>query len=138
MYRWRVMPDRSETADEQVVRRAFQRFGARDAEGLVALMHADGEIYPYAIDERRGEGYRGHDGVRRYVADVTGIFESFNVDIDELRDVGDGVVLADGRIRGKTLDGMEIDMAAAWLWTVREGRVARMEAHPAHGTRPGG
>jgi ketosteroid isomerase-like protein len=113
-----------------LVRRAYELFNARDAEGIVALMDADGELYPYAIAEHRGDGYRGHAGLRRYVADVERQFEAFAVEIDEIRQVADDVVLAGGRLRGRTHSGMDVDMAAAWLWTVRDGRLARMQAHP--------
>lgn len=122
-------PAPSPNAD--LVRRAFERFAARDADALVELMDPEGAIYPYAIDERRHDGYRGHEGLRRYVADVDAMFESFDVHIDEIRDVGDDVVLADGRLHGTARDGTPIDMATSWLWTIRDGRVLRMQAHPA-------
>jgi ketosteroid isomerase-like protein len=125
------MSDHEETRDEALVRRTFDLFNARDAEGIVELMAPEGELYPYAIDARRHDGYRGHDGVRAYIADVGKMFAEFRVDIDTVRDVGDGVVLAEGRIGGRTVDGIPVDMAAAWLWTVSEGRLTRMQAHPA-------
>jgi ketosteroid isomerase-like protein len=128
----------SETAplpNEQLVRHAFERFNARDADGLIAIMEPDGELFPYAIDERRHDGYKGHDGLRQYIADVDALFAEFRVEIEDYRDVGDGVVLADGRIIGRSREGSDIDMAAAWLWTVRDGKVLRMQAHPARSSR---
>ena len=124
------MSDRADTADEALVRRTFELFNARDAEGIVALMDPDGQLFPYAIDERRPDGYHGHDGLREYIADVGRAFAEFHVDIELVRDVGDGVVLAEGRLRGTTPDGLSLDMAAAWLWTIRDGRLVRMQAHP--------
>lgn len=120
-----------ETENVALVRRTYELFNARDAEGIVELMRPDGELFPYAIDEARAEGYQGHDGLRRYVADVEALFERFEVDIAEIRDAGDDVVLASGRLRGVTRTGVEVDMAAAWLWTVRDGKLSRMQAHPA-------
>jgi ketosteroid isomerase-like protein len=124
------MPDRSESPDAALVRRTFELFNARDAEGIVALMDPEGQLFPYAIDERRPDGYRGHDGLRRYVADVGSLFKEFTVRIDEVRDVGDGNVLAEGRLQGRTADDLPVDMAVAWLWTVRDGKLLRMQAHP--------
>jgi ketosteroid isomerase-like protein len=115
----------------ELVRRTYELFNARDPEGIVALMDPDGELFPYAIDERRAEGYRGHEGLRQYVADVERLFDTFHVDIEDIRDAGDDVVVASGRLRGETHSGVTVDMAAAWLWTVRDGRLARMQAHPA-------
>jgi ketosteroid isomerase-like protein len=120
----------ADESNAELVRRAYERFNARDADGLAELMAPDGELYPYAIDERRHDGYRGHDGLHQYITDVGTMFETFHVDIDEIQDAGDDVVLASGHIRGRTQDGVDIDMAAAWLWTIRDGRVLRMQAHP--------
>ncbi|MEA2493985.1 MAG: SnoaL-like domain [Thermoleophilaceae bacterium] len=125
------MSESSGTDTVELVRLAFERFNARDADGLAALMAPDGELYPYAIDERRRDGYKGHDGLRTYIDDVGRLFAEFHVDISEYKDVGDGVVLAEGRIVGATHDRTDIDMAASWLWTVRDGKVTRMQAHPA-------
>jgi ketosteroid isomerase-like protein len=118
-------------ANVELVRRTYELFNARDPEGIVALMDPDGELYPYAIHERRADGYRGHEGLRQYVADVALLFETFRVDIEDIREAGDDVVVASGRLRGETHTGVTVDMAAAWLWTVRDGRLARMQAHPA-------
>jgi ketosteroid isomerase-like protein len=114
-----------------LISRAYELFNARDAEGLVAIMDPDGQLYPYAIDERRHDGYHGHDGLRDYVADVGRLFETFAVEIEEVRDAGEDVVLASGRLKGLTHQGVRVDMAAAWLWTVRDDKVLRMQAHPA-------
>ena len=124
------MADQVDTPNEALVRRTFELFNARDAEGIVALMHPDGELFPYAIDERRPDGYQGHDGLRQYVADVGRVFAEFHVDIEEIRDVGEGVVFAQGRLVGRTADDLRIDMAASWLWTIEDGLVTRMQAHP--------
>ena len=121
----------SGTDDTELVRLAFERFSARDADGLAELMDPEGELYPYAIDERRHDGYKGHEGLRSYIDDVNRLFDEFRVEISEYRDVGDGVVLAEGRIIGVTRDSIDIDMAASWLWTIQDGKVMRMQAHPA-------
>ena len=113
-----------------LVARAFELFNARDGEGLAALMEPDGELFPYLIDERRGSGYRGCDGLRQYLRDVEAQFASFTVEIEELRDLADDVVFARGRLRGRLRAGATVDMPASWLWTVRQGRVVRMQAHP--------
>lgn len=114
----------------ELVRSTYERFNARDAAALVEVMDPDGELYPYAIDERRAEGYRGHEGLSDYLGDVGRLFERFSVDINEIKASGDDAVIARGRLRGLTHEGAEVDMAAAWLWTIRDGRVLRMQAHP--------
>ena len=118
-----------ENAD--LVRRTLEFFNARDAEGIVALMDPDGELYPYAIDESRGEGYHGHDGLRKYVADVDGLFASFEVEVTEVKDVTEDTVVARGKLHGVLKSGDPLEMDVGWLWTVRDGKLTRMQAHPA-------
>jgi ketosteroid isomerase-like protein len=120
----------------ELVRRAFALFGERDADGLVAICDPSGDLFPYAIDERRSGGYHGHEGVREYVADVERVFEEFAVDIVEVEEVSDDTVYARGRIRGRTRDGVEVDTPAAWLWMVRDGKLVRMQANPDLRTQP--
>lgn len=110
--------------------RAFELFNARDADALIQMMDPDGEFHPFAIEGRRPTGYQGHDGLRQYVHDVDALFETFAVEVTTVRDLGGGIVLSDGHIRGLTRDGQDIDMAASWLWTCRDGKVVHMQAHP--------
>src|SRR5882724_6384275 len=115
------------TDDVALVRLAYELFNARDADGMAELLAADGELYPYAIDERRHDGYEGQDGLRAYIADVDRLFETFSVEIEDYRDAGAGVVIAAGHIRGTTRDGIPVDTAASWLWTCQDGKVTRMQ-----------
>src|SRR5947208_17026904 len=96
----------SDTDATELVRLAFERFNARDAGGLAELMAPDGVLYPYAIDERRHEGYQGHEGLKTHIEDVGRIFAEFHVEISEYRDMGDGVVIAEGRTTGTSHRGM--------------------------------
>jgi ketosteroid isomerase-like protein len=118
------------TDDCELVLLAFERFNSRDVEGLLQLTDPGGEFRPFAIEGRRPTGYRGHDGLRQYIADVDSLFETFVVDVISVRDLGDGVVLSDGHIRGVTRDGERVDMAASWLWKCRAGKLVHMQAHP--------
>jgi ketosteroid isomerase-like protein len=72
--------------------------------------------------------YRGHDGIRRFMADNAENFEKFEPDYPEVRDLGDRV-LAIGTIhvRGRGT-GVETDIPAAGIATFNEeGRIVRWE-----------
>jgi ketosteroid isomerase-like protein len=72
--------------------------------------------------------YRGHDGVRRFMADSAENFEKFEPDYPDVRDLGDRV-LAIGTIhvRGRG-SGVETDISAAGIATFNgEGRLVRWE-----------
>jgi ketosteroid isomerase-like protein len=72
--------------------------------------------------------YRGHDGIRRFMADNSENFEKFEPNYPEVRDLGDRV-LAIGTIhvRGRG-SGVETDIPAAGIATFNEeGRIVRWE-----------
>jgi ketosteroid isomerase-like protein len=64
--------------------------------------------------------YTGHDGVRRFMAEVHEVWETFTWEPTEVSEAGD-VVLAlvhsVGRGRGS---GLEIDRESAMLWRIPE------------------
>ena len=76
----------------------------------------------------KGGAYHGHEGVGRYVRDLDQAFESFDVDLDGLIDVGD-LVLAVGRVhyRGQA-SGVELEASVGWVFRFRDGRVLYLRA----------
>ncbi len=65
--------------------------------------------------------YRGHDGLRRYIRDLSEAWESFQVEIDECRDLGE-IVLMLGRLRARgRSSGLEVEERLAFVHTFREG-----------------
>lgn len=117
------------------IRRAFGAFNARDVDELAAVLHPDGELYPYAIEAARASGYKGHDGLTRYIDDVASHFEEFHVEIEDFSEPAEHVVYARGRMVGRTHDGTDVNMPTGWLWSLEDGRVLRMQADPIR--RPG-
>ena len=114
----------------ELVRSAYVAFNARDADRLCELMSPDGELYPYAIQEARVKGYHGHAGLRQYIADVEEQFTDFRVELDHYSEAADDVVYVRGHLHGHTKDLLEVDLPVGWLWTVRDGRLLRMQADP--------
>jgi ketosteroid isomerase-like protein len=55
--------------------RAFQAFEDRDLDALLAMLDDDVEAFPI-LSGMEG-GYRGHDGIRRWWAGLTGTFPDF-------------------------------------------------------------
>ncbi len=75
-------------------------FNRRDLEGFLALMDPAVEFTPY---ERAVEGlgpYRGHDGVRRWWDESLEILPDLNVELEEVRDLGE-YNLVRGRLQGE-------------------------------------
>jgi ketosteroid isomerase-like protein len=109
-------------ANVELVRRAFDAFAARDVEAALEVMHEDVEFLPVTANlTTGGVPYRGHDGMTRYLDDVSQVWEELRVYPSELRDLGD-VVVALGRMHGRG-GGMIIDRPTGWLWRFRTGKI---------------
>jgi len=70
--------------------------------------------------------------VREWLTDIQQSFERFDLWLDDVRDLGDGVLAIGGinlRARGSGLDMQE---PMGWVFEFRDGRLARMRfyAHP--------
>ena len=71
--------------------------------------------------------YRGHDGVRAWVADIQENFERFEPWLDEARAVGDDRVVASGGISFRAREsGVDMAERMGWVYEFRDGLVRRM------------
>jgi ketosteroid isomerase-like protein len=115
------------SADLETVRRGIDAYNRGDVDELIALSDPDVCMVPIrALLE--GSEYRGHDGVRRFLADMDEDWTEREVIADELRELGDSVVvLGSFRAVGRA-SGTEITHPLAWVAEIREGRLARMRA----------
>jgi ketosteroid isomerase-like protein len=105
-----------------IVRQVFEAFSRRDLPALVAL--SDPEIVfrpPTGRLAGRDEPYRGHEGLRAYLADVAAVWQELRSEPDEYIEVGDRVVCT-GRVYAWGV-GRVIDAPAGWVWRVRDGLV---------------
>jgi len=67
--------------------------------------------------------YRGHDGIRQFIADTAESFDVFRFDRPEIRDLGDRV-LAIGTLHIRARQGgVEAAVPTAGIATYRDGRV---------------
>ena len=109
----------------EVVRRASEALNEGDIDALLAFCHDDFEL---DMSDRvlNPETYRGHEGVRRFYAEVHDAWERYVWEPEELHDTGDLVVAlvrARGRGRGS---GLEVDRKAAMTWRLRDGRASEL------------
>ena len=111
----------------ELTRRAFQAFNDRDLDAVLAGLHDEVEAFPRLAAVEGG--YRGHDGIRRWWAQLLGTFPDFHVEILEVRDLGEFIVVA-LRLRGR---GGESDApvdAAVWhVNQLRNGKVIRWHVY---------
>jgi ketosteroid isomerase-like protein len=90
----------------------------------------------FELEPRRAatEGtFHGHDGVRAFLNDTREAFERFELAYDDVRDLGDGRVLALGsvHIRGRG-SGVETEVPSAVIVSFRDGRMTRFKDYGEH------
>jgi ketosteroid isomerase-like protein len=107
----------------QLARRVMEALGRREPTTLIALADPDVEWHSFFAQLGEGGVYRGHDGTREYMSDLSEAWEIVRADVDDAVVVGDVAVLV-GRIhyRGKG-SGIETETAAGWMLKFRHGRV---------------
>jgi ketosteroid isomerase-like protein len=112
----------------QVARRSFEAFNARDADELVAVSDPDCEWLPFRA-QLEGTAYRGHDGVRRFLRDMTEDWTSYRVEPIGFREGGDRVVVT-GRVgaTGRS-GGMDMEFTAGFILELRDGRIVRVRSY---------
>ena len=89
----------------EIVERAFAAFAAGGVEACLPSFSPDLVVYPFPEWPRQGV-YRGHDGLREVLAEWMDNFDDFGFHVDELREVGDSVLMLGetvGRIKGSAV-----------------------------------
>ena len=112
--------------DLEIIRAGVEALNRGDVDGLAEALDPDVELVPLraVLD---GTVYRGHEGMRRWLADMGEDWSRFELDLQEVRELEGGQVLvrATMRLRGKS--GVALDSSAAWLCELRGGRVSRIQ-----------
>jgi ketosteroid isomerase-like protein len=121
----------------RLARRLFDRWnsGKHDVDPEIV----DSEVELHTPLSPTSAPYQGHEGIRERVTEVDGRFEELRFEIDQLRELDDGRVLATGvaHVRGRGSD-IELDQPLEWLLTFREGRLLRYEAFTDQEENPAG
>jgi ketosteroid isomerase-like protein len=107
----------------QIVRRLMTALNVRDLESMLALMDNQVEFFapqtPLSVE--RKSPYRGHDGIRQYLEDLSGVWDTVQVIPREFRATDDHVVTI-GEIAGER-DGERLGGELAWAWKLRDGKI---------------
>ena len=114
----------------ELVRQGTARWRADDHDALLDFLisNAAPDIELHSrFGGFSGEPYRGHDGVRAWVADIQENFERFEPWLDEARAVGDDRVVASGGISFRAREsGVDMAERMGWVYEFRDGLVRRM------------
>ena len=110
-----------------VARQVMDALGRRDSDCLISLSHPDVEWHSFfALGE--GGPYRGHDGSKQYMRDLSDAWEIGEAQVDQALAVGE-VVLLVGRLhyRGRG-SGVESAAAVGWILKFRAGKLVVFRA----------
>jgi ketosteroid isomerase-like protein len=111
-----------------VVRESLEAFTRRDVETLRRVTTADVELDWSASRGWLAGVYRGFEDVLRF---YTGYFEAFEetvIEAESYMPAGNMVVVPNvARQRGR--DGIEVTARAAFVFTVRDGRLAKIDLY---------
>jgi ketosteroid isomerase-like protein len=109
--------------DVELVRGAIEALNDRDVERVLEALDPDVELVT-AIAVFEGTSYRGHEGFRRYLADMSEDWEEFAYELERLESVGDGWLVVAGRFSARGREtGTEVESPGAWLNQVQDGQI---------------
>ncbi len=112
---------------EEIVARLFEAFSRHELPSALELMHPDVVFQPMtAAVTRAGEPYRGHEGIRSYVADVERHWRRLTIRPKQIRAAGRAVV-ALGLVSGSGVGGSFEDAPTTWVVKFKDGLVAHVQ-----------
>ena len=119
-------------ANVQVVKKLLAAFRARDVDASLPNADPDIELRAALVGGPEGEVYRGVEGAQRFWEAIDAVWERFDIEPSEFRDLGDRVlVLGTVTARGRS-SGVDFHTEAAWLADLRDGRVHRWQSFAPH------
>ena len=117
--------------DIERIRRGYAGWNSGDIEGLLELMDPRVEIHPVLGDVVAADVFRGHDGVRRWYDTVHNSLDHFRVEVQDVRELGDGRYVALVRFTGTgKASGAQVSLDAAHVFTFKDGLVVSMDGYP--------
>jgi ketosteroid isomerase-like protein len=119
-----------------IVRRRYEQFAATGGsltwwtQGLRETTTPD---FVWDMSKFRGwpeqQTYEGVEGARAFLRAWLEVWDDWELEVEAFHDAGDKVVaIVRQRARSKT-SGLPVDMAFGQVWTIRDGKSARMEMY---------
>jgi ketosteroid isomerase-like protein len=113
----------------EMVRRSMEAFSRGDLDAFLAAVDPDTE-WRTAADEPNPQTYRGHDGMRRFAAEIS---EAWDGRFDDVMEFDDFIDLEDwlvvpwtARLRGRS-SGVEVEVNETYAVRVEGGRIVRID-----------
>jgi ketosteroid isomerase-like protein len=119
----------------EIVRRGLEAWQRDDLDGWLSTL--DPAVEWHTALERLVGGaesfYRGAEGMRAFWTAYRTELEDFQIEAEELRDVGDDLVLFLGWIRWRgPASKLELDSPVGLVFTLRDGKIIRSMDYLSH------
>jgi ketosteroid isomerase-like protein len=112
----------------EVLRRAVEAFDRGAEDEWIAAWHADAELYDFTELPDVPQPYHGHEGVRRWAANVRSVLGDFRMNPRGFTRF-DEAVLMDVEVRGVgEQSGVPVGMTVHVLAWIKKGKIARTRA----------
>jgi ketosteroid isomerase-like protein len=112
----------------EVAKSFFTAFAERDLAAAGSVLDPEVQIRPAIVGGPEGVVYHGHQGNRRFWHDVDAAWKEFRIEPEEFRDLGEQVLLLGRAFARGEGSGIALDVPAAWLIAVREGRIVEFRS----------
>ena len=126
---WNVPPDKESAlravaapSITDLIRRAHEAANARDLNAFLTVMSED-----IHTDSRMASiegGYRGHEGVRRWWAQLFDVFPDYSNEILEIEERGDGAIVKLRSLAHGALSDTPLEETVWQAFQVREGEIS--------------
>jgi ketosteroid isomerase-like protein len=113
----------------EIVRWAYEEFVARGT--FVEEVVTSDFVWDMSnfSDWPEQQVYEGAAGASRFLEDWTAAWDDWEFVIDALYDAGDRVVAIAHQNGRSKLTGLSVEMSLAQIWTMRDGKQARMDMY---------
>ncbi len=117
--------------DLQLVERLFAAFGTGSLDAVIELISDDFVLVVPPSMSAEPDTYEGPAGARRYMDAFEGVVDDVRFRADELHAEAGGCVIALVQVSGRgAASGLPIEMRAASIIRVGDGKVTGIESHP--------
>lgn len=113
---------------ERFIHRAFDAFNARDVDGILRGLDPDVRWGP-PIGGPGGTRYRGHEGVRRWLAELADVWADARMDIEEIQALGPRALILCRLTATGSASGERIDDRVLHVIEMRDGLVVEYDGH---------
>src|SRR5436305_15342537 len=114
----------------QIVRTTMEFFNLEGLDAIIDRFDPSFETTTPPSLSVEPDTYRGPDGVRRWWDAWEGTIDALRFELDEAIDAGDRVVAVTRMVARSRTTGIEFEQAVTMVWTIRDGRAARLDAYP--------